>query len=36
LYRDAGADHLVLGIVGDHWKRQCDLIAEARELLNRS
>jgi hypothetical protein len=30
----AAADHLVLGIIGDDWLRQCELIAEARALLD--
>ena len=34
-YAEAGADHLVLGVVGDDWRRQCELIAEARALLDR-
>jgi hypothetical protein len=33
-YARAGADHLVLGIIGDDWRRQCELIAEARALLD--
>ena len=35
-YQDAGADHLVLGVIGDNWKHQYDLVAEARALLDRS
>jgi hypothetical protein len=32
-YRRAGARHLVLGILGDDWERQCELLAEARVVL---
>jgi alkanesulfonate monooxygenase SsuD/methylene tetrahydromethanopterin reductase-like flavin-dependent oxidoreductase (luciferase family) len=32
-YRDAGARHIVMGIAGGDWRRQCDLLAEARSLL---
>ena len=32
-YGSAGAQHLVLGIIGEDWLRQCELIAEARALL---
>lgn len=32
-YAGVGADHLVLGIIGGDWQRQCELIAEARALL---
>ncbi|GAA1018818.1 hypothetical protein Aple_025930 [Acrocarpospora pleiomorpha] len=31
-YAEAGADHLVLGVIGDDWQHQCELIAEARSL----
>lgn len=34
-YHDAGADHLVLGVIGDNWKHHYELIAEARALLDR-
>lgn len=33
-YAAAGVRHLVLGLVGGEWKRQCDLIAEAKALLD--
>ena len=33
-YAAAGANHLVVGIIGDDWRRQCELLAEARTLLN--
>jgi hypothetical protein len=33
-YAAVGAEHLVLGIVGQDWLRQCELIAEARALLD--
>jgi alkanesulfonate monooxygenase SsuD/methylene tetrahydromethanopterin reductase-like flavin-dependent oxidoreductase (luciferase family) len=33
-YARAGAEHLVLGIVGEDWLRQCELIAETRALLD--
>jgi alkanesulfonate monooxygenase SsuD/methylene tetrahydromethanopterin reductase-like flavin-dependent oxidoreductase (luciferase family) len=32
-YARAGAEHLVLGVIGGDWRRQCELIAEARALL---
>jgi alkanesulfonate monooxygenase SsuD/methylene tetrahydromethanopterin reductase-like flavin-dependent oxidoreductase (luciferase family) len=32
-YAGAGADHLVLGVIGGDWQEQCELIAEARALL---
>lgn len=32
-FAEAGVRHLVLGIAGDDWKRQCDRIAEAKALL---
>jgi alkanesulfonate monooxygenase SsuD/methylene tetrahydromethanopterin reductase-like flavin-dependent oxidoreductase (luciferase family) len=35
-YAQAGASHLVLGIIGDNWRRQCELIAEARALSDQS
>lgn len=25
--------HLVIGVIGDDWRRQCELIAQARALL---
>jgi alkanesulfonate monooxygenase SsuD/methylene tetrahydromethanopterin reductase-like flavin-dependent oxidoreductase (luciferase family) len=31
-YHGAGADHLVMGISGGDWRRQCDLLAEARAM----
>ena len=31
-YRDAGASHLVMGVSGGDWRRQCDLLAEARAM----
>jgi alkanesulfonate monooxygenase SsuD/methylene tetrahydromethanopterin reductase-like flavin-dependent oxidoreductase (luciferase family) len=32
-YARAGAEHLVLSPIGGDWRRQCELIAEARALL---
>lgn len=32
-YAAAGADHLVLGLIGEDWRQQCELLAEARALL---
>jgi alkanesulfonate monooxygenase SsuD/methylene tetrahydromethanopterin reductase-like flavin-dependent oxidoreductase (luciferase family) len=32
-YRAAGAHHVVMGIAGGDWLRQCDLLAETRTLL---
>jgi alkanesulfonate monooxygenase SsuD/methylene tetrahydromethanopterin reductase-like flavin-dependent oxidoreductase (luciferase family) len=32
-YQRAGAAHLVLGILGDDWERQCELLADARVVL---
>jgi alkanesulfonate monooxygenase SsuD/methylene tetrahydromethanopterin reductase-like flavin-dependent oxidoreductase (luciferase family) len=32
-YRDAGAHHLVMGFSGGDWRRQCELLAQARALL---
>jgi alkanesulfonate monooxygenase SsuD/methylene tetrahydromethanopterin reductase-like flavin-dependent oxidoreductase (luciferase family) len=32
-YRDAGARHLVMGFSGGDWRRQCELLAEARAIL---
>ncbi|HEY7201910.1 MAG TPA: LLM class flavin-dependent oxidoreductase [Candidatus Dormibacteraeota bacterium] len=32
-YARAGAGHLVLNVAGADWRRQCELIAEARSLL---
>jgi alkanesulfonate monooxygenase SsuD/methylene tetrahydromethanopterin reductase-like flavin-dependent oxidoreductase (luciferase family) len=29
-YAEAGAEHLVLGVIGGDWRQQCELIAEAR------
>ena len=34
-YVRAGASYLVLGVVGDGWQRECELIAEARALAER-
>jgi alkanesulfonate monooxygenase SsuD/methylene tetrahydromethanopterin reductase-like flavin-dependent oxidoreductase (luciferase family) len=31
-YTDAGACHTVLGLIGDDWRQQCDLLAEAVRL----
>ena len=31
-YADAGAQHIVLGLIGDDWRQQCDLLAEAVRL----
>lgn len=30
-YRDAGAGHVVLGLIDSDWSRQCELIAEAAD-----
>ncbi|SDJ06414.1 LLM class flavin-dependent oxidoreductase [Nonomuraea jiangxiensis] len=32
-YREAGADHAVIGISGGDWRAQVDLLAEVRDLL---
>lgn len=32
-YMEAGAEYVVLGILGDDWEHQCELLAEARALL---
>jgi alkanesulfonate monooxygenase SsuD/methylene tetrahydromethanopterin reductase-like flavin-dependent oxidoreductase (luciferase family) len=32
-YRDAGADHVVIGVSGGDWRHQCALLAEARAAL---
>ncbi|HEY8453154.1 MAG: LLM class flavin-dependent oxidoreductase [Micromonosporaceae bacterium] len=32
-YREAGAAHVVVGFSAAGWRRQCDLLAEARSLL---
>lgn len=32
-YADAGASHLVVRLIGGDWRRQCELVAEARTLL---
>jgi alkanesulfonate monooxygenase SsuD/methylene tetrahydromethanopterin reductase-like flavin-dependent oxidoreductase (luciferase family) len=32
-YHDAGARHLVMGLSGVDWRRQCELLAEARAML---
>jgi alkanesulfonate monooxygenase SsuD/methylene tetrahydromethanopterin reductase-like flavin-dependent oxidoreductase (luciferase family) len=32
-YAEAGADHLVVGVVGSDWRRQYELLAETRRLL---
>jgi alkanesulfonate monooxygenase SsuD/methylene tetrahydromethanopterin reductase-like flavin-dependent oxidoreductase (luciferase family) len=32
-YARAGAEHLVLSPIGGDWRRQCELLAEARALL---
>ena len=31
-YAEAGVSHLILGVIGDDWRHQCELIAETREL----
>ncbi|MDX6418355.1 MAG: hypothetical protein QOG28_2975 [Trebonia sp.] len=31
-YADAGAQHIVLGLISDDWQQQCDLLAEAVRL----
>jgi alkanesulfonate monooxygenase SsuD/methylene tetrahydromethanopterin reductase-like flavin-dependent oxidoreductase (luciferase family) len=33
-YAAVGVRHLVLGLVGGDWKRQCDRLAEAKALLD--
>ena len=32
-YKEAGVSHLVLGLIGDDWRSQCDLIAKARTTV---
>jgi alkanesulfonate monooxygenase SsuD/methylene tetrahydromethanopterin reductase-like flavin-dependent oxidoreductase (luciferase family) len=32
-YQTAGAHHLVMGLAGGDWRRQCELLTKARELL---
>ena len=32
-YADAGVSHLVVGLVGEDWPAQCDLLAQARAAL---
>ncbi|MGW4353022.1 LLM class flavin-dependent oxidoreductase [Nocardia sp. NPDC004582] len=32
-YRDAGARHLVIGIAGGDWRRQCELLAQVQSTL---
>lgn len=32
-YREAGANHAVVGVAGDDWRAQVDLLAQARALL---
>ncbi|WP_329259401.1 LLM class flavin-dependent oxidoreductase [Actinoallomurus sp. NBC_01490] len=32
-YRDAGAEHVVVGLAGGDWRRQCGLLAEVRAAL---
>jgi alkanesulfonate monooxygenase SsuD/methylene tetrahydromethanopterin reductase-like flavin-dependent oxidoreductase (luciferase family) len=34
-YQAAGAGHIVMGFSGGDWRRQCDLLAEARALTER-
>ncbi len=31
-YAEAGATHLVLGLIGDDWRTQCELLAQAKTL----
>jgi alkanesulfonate monooxygenase SsuD/methylene tetrahydromethanopterin reductase-like flavin-dependent oxidoreductase (luciferase family) len=31
-YAEAGAQHIVLGLISDDWRQQCDLLAEAVRL----
>jgi alkanesulfonate monooxygenase SsuD/methylene tetrahydromethanopterin reductase-like flavin-dependent oxidoreductase (luciferase family) len=31
-YADAGAGHVILGLIGNDWHQQCDLLAEAVRL----
>ncbi|GAA3474116.1 LLM class flavin-dependent oxidoreductase [Nonomuraea roseola] len=33
VYREAGAEHAIIGISGGDWRAQVDLLAEARNLL---
>ncbi|MBB3730714.1 LLM class flavin-dependent oxidoreductase [Nonomuraea dietziae] len=33
VYREAGAEHAIIGISGGDWRSQVDLLAEARSLL---
>jgi alkanesulfonate monooxygenase SsuD/methylene tetrahydromethanopterin reductase-like flavin-dependent oxidoreductase (luciferase family) len=32
-YASAGAQHIVLGLIGSNWREQCDQLAEAITLL---
>ncbi|ALG08907.1 LLM class flavin-dependent oxidoreductase [Kibdelosporangium phytohabitans] len=32
-FQAAGADHLVFGLSGTDWRKQCELLAEARSLI---
>lgn len=34
-YADAGAGHVILGLIGKDWRQQCDLLAEAVRLTGR-
>ena len=34
-YQSAGAGHVVIGLAGDGWRRQCEVLAEARALGSR-
>ena len=31
-YAAAGAEHIVLGLISDDWRQQCDLLAETIRL----
>ncbi|WP_250005973.1 LLM class flavin-dependent oxidoreductase [Actinoplanes sp. M2I2] len=33
-YESAGASHVVIGLAGDGWRRQCEVLAEARTSLS--
>jgi alkanesulfonate monooxygenase SsuD/methylene tetrahydromethanopterin reductase-like flavin-dependent oxidoreductase (luciferase family) len=35
-YAEAGADHLILGVIGDDWRHQYERIAEARALAGQA
>ena len=33
MYVDAGAAHIVVDLIGDDWREQCALLAQAKSLL---